>query len=111
MQTITVQTRVTGGCLGNRDSIYNYAFNELRVDKFDTIPIDPDFVHTTRFVLIDKNFNIRGYYDGTDSSSLDKLSKDIGLLMLSVDDNPEQLSFDPVLLIIYQQHQQADVFG
>jgi len=86
---------------GNRDSIYNYAFNELRIDKFDTIPVNPDFVHTTRFVLIDKNFNIRGYYDGTDSSSLDKLSKDIGLLMLSVDDNPKQLSFDPVLLIIF----------
>lgn len=86
---------------GNRDSIYSYAFNELRVDKFDTIPINPDFVHTTRFVLIDKNFNIRGYYDGTDSSSLDKLSKDIGLLMLSVDDNPEKLPFDPLLLIVF----------
>lgn len=86
---------------GNRDTIYNYAFNELKVDKFDTIPISPDFVHTTRFVLIDKNFNVRGFYDGTDSSSLDRLSKDIGLLMLSVDDNPEHLPFDPVLLAIF----------
>jgi len=86
---------------GNRDSIYSYAFNELKVDKFDTIPVNPDFVHTTRFVLIDKNFNVRGYYDGTDSLSLDKLSKDIGLLMLSTDDNPQQLPFDPVLLIIF----------
>jgi protein SCO1 len=86
---------------GNRDSIYNYAFQELKVDKFDTIPINPDFVHTTRFVLIDKNFNVRGYYNGLDSTSLDKLSKDIGLLMLSVDDNPEDLPFDPVLLAIF----------
>jgi protein SCO1/2 len=86
---------------GNRDSIYNYAFQELKVDKFDTVPINPDFVHTTRFVLIDKNFNVRGFYNGLDSTSLDKLSKDIGLLMLAVDDNPEQLPFDPVLLVIF----------
>lgn len=86
---------------GNRDSIYNYAFQELKVDKFDTVPINPDFVHTTRFVLIDKNFNVRGFYNGLDSTSLDKLSKDIGLLMLAVDDNPEQLPFDPVLLAIF----------
>ncbi len=86
---------------GNRDSIYNYAFEQLKVDKFDTIPISPDFVHTTRFVLIDKNFNVRGYYNGLDSGSLDKLSKDIGLLMLAVDDNPEQLPFDPVLMAIF----------
>ena len=87
---------------GNRDSIYNYAFNELKVDKIDTLtPINPDFVHTTRFVLIDKNFNVRGFYDGTDSTSLDKLSKDIGLLMLAVDDNPGSLPFDPVQLVIF----------
>jgi protein SCO1/2 len=86
---------------GNRDTIYNYAFSELKVDKFDTIPVDPDFVHTTRFVLIDKNFNVRGFYNGTDSSSLGKLSKDIGILMLAVDDNPRQLPFDPVLLAIF----------
>ena len=86
---------------GNRDSIYNYAFQELKVDKFDTIPVNPDFVHTTRFILIDKNFNVRGFYDGTDSTSLDKLSKDIGLLMLATDDNPEVLPFDPVLLVVF----------
>ena len=86
---------------GNRDSIYNYAFQELKVDKFDSTPVNPDFVHTTRFVLIDKNFNVRGFYNGLDSTSIDKLSKDIGLLMLAVDDNPEALPFDPVLMAIF----------
>ncbi len=86
---------------GNRDSIYNYAFQELKVDKFDSTPVNPDFVHTTRFVLIDKNFNVRGFYNGLDSTSIDKLSKDIGLLMLAVDDNPEELPFDPVLMAIF----------
>ncbi|MFT4153374.1 SCO family protein [Parafilimonas sp.] len=86
---------------GDRNTIYNYAFEQLKVDKFDTVPINPDFVHTTRFVLIDKNFNVRGYYNGLDSSSLDKLSKDIGLLMVAVDDNPQKLPFDPVLMAIF----------
>ncbi|HVX28194.1 MAG TPA: SCO family protein [Parafilimonas sp.] len=87
---------------GNRDTIYNYAFNELKVDKIDTLtPINPDFVHTTAFALIDKNFNVRGFYNGTDSASLDKLSKDIGVLMLAVDDNPESLPFDPVQMVIF----------
>lgn len=86
---------------GNRDSIYNYAFEQLKVDKFDTVPINPDFVHTTRFVLIDKNFNVRGYYNGLDSLSLDKLSKAIGVLMLAADDNPQTLPFDPVLMVIF----------
>jgi protein SCO1/2 len=86
---------------GNRDTIYNYAFEQLKVDKFDTVPINPDFVHTTRFVLIDKNFNVRGYYNGLDSTSLNKLSKDIGLLMLAADDNPQKLPFDPALMAIF----------
>lgn len=87
---------------GNRDFIYSYIFNELKVDKIDTLtPINPDFIHTTRFVLLDKNFYVRGFYDGTDSASLDKLSKDIGLLMLAVDDNPEHLPFDPVQMVIF----------
>ncbi len=86
---------------GNKDSIYNYAFQELKVDKFDSTPVNPDFVHTTRFVLVDKNFRVRGFYNGLDSTSLDKLSKDIGLLMLAVDENPEGLPFDPVLMVIF----------
>ena len=44
--------------------------------------VDPDFAHTQRFVLIDKNFHVRGFYNGLDSVSLGQLSKDIGLLML-----------------------------
>ena len=86
---------------GNRDVIYNYAFEELKVDRFDTTPVNPDFVHTNRFVLVDKNFNVRGFYNGLDSNSLDQLSKDIGLLMLSVEDNPPRLPFDPVLMAIF----------
>jgi len=70
---------------GNRDSIYQFAFEELKVDKFSIEPISPDFVHTSRFILIDKDRYVRGYYNGLDSSSITKLARDIGLLMLEKD--------------------------
>lgn len=40
-----------------------------------------DFIHTNNFVLVDQNKRIRGYYDGTSSEEVDKLIKDIQLLL------------------------------
>ncbi len=77
---------------GNKDSIYNFAFEQLKVDKFTTEPIDTNFIHTGRFVLLDKNYFVRGYYNGLDSVSLNKLAKDIGLLMLAKDENDNNVS-------------------
>lgn len=67
---------------GEKKKIYEFAFEELKVDKFSEEPISPDFVHTNRFVLIDADHYVRGFYNGLDSSSLKKLAEDIGLLML-----------------------------
>lgn len=86
---------------GNRDSIYNFIFEQLRVDKYSKEPIDSNFIHTSRFVLIDKARQVRGYYDGTDSASISKLAQDIGLLMVEKATNPEPLPFDPVLMAIF----------
>ncbi len=36
-----------------------------------------DFIHTEQFVLIDKERQIRGFYDGTNSKDIEKLKKDI----------------------------------
>ena len=70
---------------GSRDSIYKFVFEELKVDKFSEEPVSPDFVHTSRFMLIDKKMQVRGYYDGLDSVSLLKLARDVGYLMLEKD--------------------------
>jgi len=87
---------------GSKDSIYNFIFQELKVDKYDTEgPIDPNFAHTQRFVLIDKDFNVRGFYNGLDSASLGVLAKDVGLLMLEKSTNPEPLPFDPGQMAIF----------
>lgn len=86
---------------GNKDSIYNFIFQQLKVDKFNDEPIDPNFVHTTRFVLFDKDYYVRGYYDGTDSVALGKLAQDIGYLMLEKATNPQPLPFDPISMLIF----------
>lgn len=70
---------------GSKDSIYKFVFEELKIDKFSEEPISPDFVHTSRFVVLDKDYRVRGWYNGLDSLSLSKLARDIGLLMLEKD--------------------------
>ncbi|MCZ2225070.1 MAG: SCO family protein [Chitinophagales bacterium] len=76
---------------GNRDTIYDFIFKELKIDKLEKEPVSPDFPHTSRFVLLDKNYIVRGRleqpYTGLqkDSASLELLSRDIGLLVLEKD--------------------------
>ncbi len=82
---------------GSKDSIYKFAFEELKVDKFSEEPITPDFVHTSRFVLIDKKYQVRGYYNGLDSVSLAKLARDIGVLMLEKDKKEKSTVFREII--------------
>jgi protein SCO1/2 len=82
---------------GSRDSIYKFAFEELKVDKFSEEPISPDFVHTSRFVLIDKQHVVRGYYNGLDTNSISKLARDIGLLMLEKDKKQKSTVFMEII--------------
>lgn len=74
---------------GNRDSIYDFIFQELKIDQLSKEPVTAAFAHTSRFVLLDKNYVVRGRleqpYGGLDSISLAVLARDIGLLMLEKD--------------------------
>jgi protein SCO1/2 len=40
-----------------------------------------DFIHTQNFALIDTKKNIRGFYDGTDKKDVQRLIKDIKILL------------------------------
>jgi len=82
---------------GNRDSIYKFAFEELKVDQFSNEPISPDFVHTSRFILIDKKMQVRGYYNGLDSTSILKMAKDVGYLMLEKDKTKKNELFQDIV--------------
>lgn len=67
---------------GNRDSIYNYARNELHVTMQPGNGGTDDFIHSQKLVLLDRERNIRGYYDGLDSAELKRCSDDIVLISL-----------------------------
>lgn len=82
---------------GNRNKIYQFAFEELKVDQFSEEPISPDFVHTSRFVLIDKGYLVRGFYNGLDSADMLRLSRDIGILMLEKDRKAKNGIFQQII--------------
>ena|SRR6218665_307827 len=43
--------------------------------------VGSDFIHTNYFVLVDKDAQIRGYYDGTDEHTVTTLIEDIEVLL------------------------------
>jgi len=65
---------------GNKDSIYSLA------DKYlVSAAEDPDapggYIHSGNFILVDKHRRIRGYYNGVDEVSVQKLMDDINVLL------------------------------
>jgi protein SCO1/2 len=70
---------------GPKKTIYDFAFEELKVDKYTDEPVDSSFAHTSRFVLLDKERVVRGYYNGLDDLDLARLANDLVLLELEKD--------------------------
>lgn len=67
---------------GEKKALYEIARKGylLNADEGDGGP--DDFIHTQNFALIDKDKRIRGFYDGTDSTEINQLIKDIDLLLM-----------------------------
>jgi protein SCO1 len=84
---------------GEKSEIYDIIRNELKVGVEDGGGVDEDFIHSDRFVLIDSNRHVRGYYDGLDSASLAQLSRDLVLLTMEKDPNRRSI-FEGKLLLI-----------
>lgn len=70
---------------GNKKTIYDFAINELKLGLVEGEEVDTSFMHSQKFVLLDKDYLVRGYYNGLDTTSLAALAEDIGLLMLEKD--------------------------
>lgn len=91
---------------GPKKKIYDYALNEIKLPLQDGGQVDSLFIHTEKFVLIDKKGIIRGYYNGLDSVALAKLAEDLTLLMLEKDKKEsspvlaELLSLWPIYLMV-----------
>lgn len=69
---------------GNKDSIYQFAFEEMKASVAD-VNVDTAFIHTENFFLLDKEGVVRGWYNGLDSTEQRKLVHNIPLLMLEKD--------------------------
>lgn len=76
---------------GNKKEIYDFALNELKMGLIDGEGVDTNFIHSDKFVLIDSNRHVRGYYDGLDPASLADLSTD--LVLLTMEKDPNRKSF------------------
>lgn len=66
---------------GDKDEIYDIAKKEFKANIADT-KIDTNFIHTEYFFILDKERVVRGWYNGLDSSHLNRLADDVVLLML-----------------------------
>jgi len=65
---------------GSKDTIYDLAERDFKLAAMDSG--HNNFVHTDRFVLLDKDRLVRGYYNGQDTTDLTRLASDIVLLLL-----------------------------
>lgn len=65
---------------GDKKEIYDLARKSYLVAKSQGNGGKYDMVHTENFALIDKEKQVRGFYDGTDPEAIEQLVKDVKLL-------------------------------
>lgn len=78
---------------GPKKAIYDHCIKEFKLGAHDGEGIDTAFIHTDRFVLLDKERVVRGYYSGLDSNAMARLSEDIVFLMLEKDKKKKRKLF------------------
>lgn len=78
---------------GPKKDIYDFALEELKLGLQDGEGVDSNFIHTQKFVLMDRERVVRGYYNGLDSASMSKLAEDITILMLEKDKKKKRKLF------------------
>ena len=76
---------------GDKKTIYDFALEELKLGLVDGEGVDTNFIHSDRFVLIDSNRRVRGYYAGLDTMAIAKLAND--MVMLTREKDPKGKSF------------------
>lgn len=59
----------------SKKEIYDYLMNDFKlgVDENKDQPEEEMFIHSDKFVLVDRDLNIRGYYSGMDEEDMKKL--------------------------------------
>jgi len=76
-----VQSRQWHLLTGNRKEIYTIARSGYFADEETGLKKGPDeFLHTENFILVDKQRRIRGVYNGTNPTEVERLIEDIKIL-------------------------------
>lgn len=68
-------------CTGNRDVIYKLGVDNYKLPAQEDAKAPGGFLHSEYMVLVDKDKRIRGYYDGTKTTEVNKLMEDIKVLL------------------------------
>ncbi len=68
---------------GSKEKLYEAARKSYLLDDQhdESAAIAEQFIHTQLFALVDRTGNVRGIYDGLDKKELNKLEKDIDLIL------------------------------
>ena len=72
---------------GEKRKIYELGVEGYLVSTREDALAPGGFLHSEKFILIDWNRNIRGFYDGTDVNDISRLVEDIKILMREKPDN------------------------
>lgn len=70
---------------GDKKAIYDFALNEVKLSAIDGEGVDSNFIHTEKFVLMDRDRVVRGYYNGLDSMAMADLAGDIVKIFIEKD--------------------------
>jgi protein SCO1/2 len=66
---------------GQKDSIYNLAHNGYFISAGEEKNGPEAFLHSSKLILVDKEGRIRGYYDGTSQTEVDRLVTEIKVIL------------------------------
>jgi protein SCO1 len=67
---------------GDRQSLYDLSIKGFKLALDDTQGTEAEpITHSSRFVLVDRNGQIRGYYSGTEEADLKRLADDVRKLL------------------------------
>lgn len=83
-ERLGVNSKVWHFVTGDIDDIYNTAKSSYMVSALKDDNEPGGFLHSGTFLLVDHNRNIRGIYEGTDESEINRLIDDIEKLLLAI---------------------------
>ena len=72
---------------GPKKELYTLAQNGYKVSAMQAPGSVPDFIHSEKLILVDKEKHVRGIYDGTNSQDVDRLITELTVLLHSYQQN------------------------